>query len=132
MSKLTYVHDYVKSSLVDGKRTVHEERIMQGDKGVSIKFYSKKDDEIEKISIYGNDGEYKMKIQKDGKVEEKKLSHDEVVKEVSKNKKLAFAESFVSKSFKKLKGGAKSKSRTKSKSKSKSRSRSRSRKHRKH
>lgn len=78
---------------------VHEEIIRLGDKGLFIKVYHKDKNDVYKIMIIGKDGDFTMKTSKgkDSDVKEKKMSKAEVIKEIKKNDKLAFASDFAEK-----------------------------------
>jgi hypothetical protein len=88
---LTYLHKVLEQSVKDGKSFTHEESVIHGPRGLTIKYYSKKDDDVEKIVIYSKDGSFVMKS--DGG--EKTLSKDELIKELESNKKLKFALAYV-------------------------------------
>ena len=115
MSKLNFLHDVKNRSIKDDKVTVDEEYIIDGPKGITIKYYHKEGTEIEKISISGKDDSYRMIVISGGEKKESTLSKSDLAKEIAKNKKLAFAKDYS----KSQKGGRKS-SRSGSKSKSKS------------
>ncbi len=88
---LTYLHKVLEQSVKDGKSFTHEESVIHGPRGLTIKYYSKKDDDVEKIVIYSKDGSFIMKTDKG----EKTLSKDELIKELDSNKKLKFALAYV-------------------------------------
>lgn len=102
MSKLNYLHKELKQSLKDGVVTTYEEVIIDGPKGVTIKYFSKDGNSEEKITINEKNGKFILKIKNGDKVDEKSLSKDEFIDELKKNKKLKFAADFV----KTQKGGA--------------------------
>lgn len=114
-SNVKYLHE-VKTKLVkDGVVEVHEEFVIDGDRGLTINYYHKDAKGIEKINIKSSGDGYVMKIINGDEKEEKNLSRSELIKEVSKNKKLSFAKEHVSKAMsrshgKKHKGGSKRKS----------------------
>ena len=95
---LNYLFKNFQQTVKDGKATTFEEIVLDGPRGISIKYYSKSGSEVEKIVIYGKDDEYKMKTS-DG---EKVLTKSELVAELKSNKKLKFAADFA----KTLKGGS--------------------------
>lgn len=130
-SALTYLHKVFNQSLKDGVVTTYEEIIIEGPKGITVKYYSKDGKNEEKITIFGKDDKFKMTIKEGDKKEEKTLTKEELMSELKKNKKLKFAADFT----KTQKGGmwidgemsrpkkassAKKVKKTKSKSKSKS------------
>lgn len=95
--KWAFLHELEKKSVKDGKVVVHEEKIYQGDKGITIKYYHKEGDAKEKIRISGSGESYKMSVtDKNGKVSESELNKKEMLKELSSNKKLEFAKEFAS------------------------------------
>ena len=77
------------------KSNVHEEYFVKGDRGVMIKYYHKDKDGIEKILIVGRDDKFILKTMNGDNTDEKTITKDELVKEVSKNKKLAFAKELI-------------------------------------
>jgi hypothetical protein len=97
MSKPKFVHEDKKSSLVDGKKEVHEEFIIDGDEGLFIKFFQQEGDKSEKITIKSKGSKFSMITSKgkDDKGKEEELTHDELVKELSKNNKMKFAIDYV-------------------------------------
>lgn len=125
-SSLTFLHKVLEESIKDGKKATHEEQVIHGSKGLTIKFYHKKDNKVEKISIRSEGDEYKMTHQDGDKKEEKTLSKKEMIDVVSKNKDLAFAKEYVSKH---MKGGYRHMSRKSSRKASKKASKKASRKH---
>ena len=89
--KLTFLHKVLEQSVKDGKSYTYEESVVHGPRGLSIKYYSKKDDKVEKIVIYSKDGQFVMKSND----KEKTLSKDELIKELDSNKKINFALAYV-------------------------------------
>ena len=108
MSKIDILHNYKLESIKNGKKIVDEEFFIKGEKGMTIKFYHKEDDNKEKILITGKNGKYIMKTQgKDKEVIEKELDEEELKKEL-KSPKLKFAKDlFKGASSDKLIGGVK-------------------------
>lgn len=102
MSKLTYLHKVLHQSLKDGVMSTYEEIILDGPKGITVKYFSKTGKESDKIKIVGKDDKFEMTVQEGDKVEKKTLTKDELVSELKKNKKLKFASEFT----KTQKGGA--------------------------
>ena len=66
---VTFLHDVKNKSVVDGKRVTHEEFVIHGSKGLTIKFFHKDDKGTEKVVIYEKDGKYMLK---EGEGESKK------------------------------------------------------------
>ena len=108
MSKIDILHNYKLESIKNGKKIVDEEFFIKGEKGMTIKFYHKEDDNKEKILITGKNGKYIMKTQgKDKEVTEKELDEEGLKKEL-KSPKLKFAKDlFKGSSSDKLIGGVK-------------------------
>jgi hypothetical protein len=99
MSVIEVLHDVRNFSIKKGKKVKDEEYVIQGEKGLKIKYFHKDDKTAEKIVITGKDGVYKMKSTIDGEVTEKDLDEKALEKEL-KSAKLKFAKE-------QLKGGAK-------------------------
>jgi hypothetical protein len=131
MPDLTYLHKVFNQSLKDGVVTTYEEQIIDGPKGVTIKFYSKDGKSEEKIQIMSKGDKFLM-LTKDGeKKDEKTLSKDELLDELKKNKKLKFASDFAKTKkgetlLERSKRASSTKNVKKTKTKSKSKSASRS------
>ena len=127
MSKLSYLHKIMNQSLKDGVVSSYEEQIIEGPKGIFIKYFNKTGQNSEKIKIMGKGDKFEIIIQENDKKEKKILTKDEFIAEIKKNKKLKFAVEFT----KTQKGGAwlnRPTKKTKSKSKSKSKSMARPKK----
>ena|ERR1700744_3692207 len=124
-SNIVYLHDVKNTSISDGKKITHEEYVIDGDKGLLIKYYHKEGDEAEKIIIARKGSGFVMKTVKGEKKDEKDLNKEELDKELSKNKKLKFAAEYV-KALQQ--GGIRKRSRKGSKKVSKKVSKKRSRK----
>ena len=94
-STLSYLHKVFNQSLKDGVVTTYEEIIIDGPKGITLKFYNKDNKKEEKITIFGNGNNFKMttKIGDDKKEEE--LTKDQLLDVLKKNKNLKFASEFV-------------------------------------
>ncbi len=99
MSVLNVLHDVRNLSIKKGKKVQDEEYVIQGEKGLKIKYFHKDDKTAEKIVITGKDGVYKMKSTINGEVTEKDLDEKGLEKEL-KGSKLKFAKE-------QLKGGSK-------------------------
>ena len=96
-SNIKYLHEVKTKQVKDGVVEVHEEFVIDGDKGLTINYYHKDSAGIEKINIKGSGDQFVMKVIVGEQKEEKNLSRAELVKEVGKNKKLSFAKDHVSK-----------------------------------
>jgi hypothetical protein len=101
MSKPKFLHEKKATTVVDGKRVTEEEFLIDGDKGLYIKYFSQEGDKKMKIIVKSKDGSYVLIIS-DGsdKGTEKELSHEELVKELSKHKHMAFATDYLKKNKK--------------------------------
>ena len=86
--------------IVDGVKTVDEEYIIKGDKGLKVKYYNVRGDKIEKIVITGKDGSYKMKKSVNKEITESDLD-DAGLKAELKTSKLKFAAPYLKSSDKK-------------------------------
>lgn len=75
-------------------RTVDEEYIIRGDKGLKIKYFNVRGDDIEKIVITGKDNEYKMKKTLGTNVVESTLDNKGLSTEL-KSSKLKFAKEYL-------------------------------------
>ena len=118
MSSINILHDIRNLSIKNGKKVVEEEYVIQGDKGLKIKYYYKDEKKKEKITITGKDGKYIMKTIIDDKVDEKELD-EKGLKAEMKNSKLKFAKEQLggatSGKINDLEGGAKKRSKSGSK-----------------
>jgi topoisomerase IA-like protein len=95
MSNLKFLHKVENRSFKDGVSKIHEESIVDGQRGISIKFFKKDDSGVERIHINGKDNKYVMKTRKGDKTDEKVLTKDELLAELNKNKSLKFAAEFA-------------------------------------
>lgn len=94
-SSVVFLHDQRSKSISNGKKLVTEEYIIHGDKGLLIKYYHKDGDNTEKIIITKKGDNYLLKTDVNGTKEEKELSKDAIIKEITKNKNLTFALQYV-------------------------------------
>lgn len=115
LSGLTFLHKIVKQSVENDKVSTYEENVIDGARGLFIKFYSKENNNIKKITVHKNsDGTYTAKI--DGNTETLNSVKD-LQAFVKKTAELDFAKKYVS-GLKEQKGGVKKSSkRTKKASK---------------
>jgi len=86
--KLIFLHDLKHRSIDNDKKMTHEEFVIHGSKGLTIKYFHKDDKTSEKIVISERDGKYMMKSTIGESHEEKELSKDELVDLLTKNKSL--------------------------------------------
>lgn len=96
-SQVTFLHDSKMTSIENGKKVIHEEYVIHGTKGLLIKFFHKDEKSSIKIIVSKKEGseKYMMKMQEGDKKEEKELTKEEVMKEISKNKNLKFAVDYL-------------------------------------
>ena len=85
MSSINILHDIRNLSIKNVKKVVKEEYVIQGEKGLKIKYYYKDDKKKEKITITGKDGNYLMKSIIDDKVDEKELDEKGLKSELKKD-----------------------------------------------
>lgn len=101
MSDLKFLHKVKNQFLKNGVVETYEEEIIDGAKGIRIHFFKKDAKGVERINIYGKDGEFVMDVMKDDKNDKKTITLAELKAELSKNKNLKFAADFA----KSVKGG---------------------------
>lgn len=102
-SDLKFLHQVSNVSIKDGKKVVHEEQVIHGERGLKFKYYHKEGDKVEKITgIQKPDGSWVI-ITVDGgdKKEEENVTKEDVLKLLKKEKHLAFALEYI----KDVKGG---------------------------
>ena len=90
-SNLNYLHKNVQQSVKDKKASTLEEIVIDGPRGLSIKYFYKSGDKVEKIVIFEKNGEFTMKSA-DG---EKTMNKAELLDELKSNKKLKFADEYT-------------------------------------
>jgi len=95
MSKIVYLHSVNESYIKNGKKTKHEEYIIEGPRGFMAKYYHKEDDESEKIIIIKKNNDYIYKTIVNDKKDEKTFSLDELLKTISKNKNLKYISDYL-------------------------------------
>lgn len=119
-SNVVFLHSISSTSIADGKKEIHEEFIIHGDKGLSFKYYHKDEKGVERFSGHQNaDGTFNITVMSGEKKEQKTVTKEELLKEIGKNKSLKFAVDYL----KKQKGGSRKRSRKGSKRSSKRSSR---------
>lgn len=96
--ELTYLHKKSHTEVKAGKVMVVEEQVKDGPKGISFKFYQKKDNKVTKVVGFQINGKFTLKITRDGKNEPEKagLGKTEVLKALSSMKDLEFATKYLS------------------------------------
>lgn len=98
-----YLHSYALKTLNKDFVEQTEEYIVDGEKGILVKYFHVEKNSKKKIVIKGNkDGSFLVKTEIGAKKEEKTMSKDELVKMVKADKELKFVEEFL----KTQKGGA--------------------------
>ena len=118
--EIKFLHDKRDVSIVNGKKIVHEEYIILGPKGLTVKFYHKEGDQSEKYIIKAVEGDkFKfISMKNDEEKKEEVFTKEDLLDEIKKHKLLKFALDFI----KTQKGGAKVKSTSKKSSKKGSKS----------
>ncbi len=126
-----FLHESIQTKVSNGKRSAHEEFLIHGDRGMTIKFFHKDDKKVEKIVIVKKpEGGYLMKVTVDGKQTERTIANKEdLVKELKKNKDLEFAVDYVKNAKDLARAGSKKSSKKGSKKSSKKGSKKGSKKH---
>lgn len=102
-SNIEFLHEIKQSTIKDGKRVKHEEFIILGAKGLTIRFFHQEGDETVKHHITRNeDGTFTLKttLNKE-QVPAETLSKADLLKKIGKDKLMAFAVNFL----KAMKGG---------------------------
>ncbi len=113
-SNIVFLHDVRNASIINGKKIVHEEYVINGPKGLLIKFYHKENDVTVKYVIKALDANnFKFKSMIGEKVSDQTYSKDDLLNELKKHKDLKFALDYI----KTQKGGAKVSSKGASKKK---------------
>ena len=103
-SEINFLHDKRNVSISNGLKIVHEEYIIDGEKGLMIKFYHKEGDNFNKVTVKAlGDGNYKfISSRNDEDKREETLSKKDLLEELKKSKMLKFALDYLDKQ----KGGA--------------------------
>jgi hypothetical protein len=116
MSKLDFKHSHTRENIVNGKRVLEKEMVMDGNaKGLSFSFLMKTDSDFMKVyarEVSKDQFEYTVQKGEDKKTDNVDLK--KLTELVKKNKKLDFVTSYL----KKRKGSRLSRSMSRSKSKS--------------
>lgn len=104
-NKVKFLHEVATKEISGDKKIIHEEYIIDGEKGLMIKYYHKEGDAIEKIVIMKKGDQYSVRVTKGDKdkMEESNMSKDELMKMLGKHKGMKFAADFL----KSQKGGKK-------------------------
>ena len=109
-----YLYQQTSKQMEDGFVVQREEYIVDGERGIKIKFFSIDKKDRKKVVILRNkDGKFMMKVSLNGKEDEQNLSIDELTKRVKDDKDLKFVVDFL----KTQKGGEWAMERTKRSSK---------------
>jgi hypothetical protein len=95
--KYTFLHEINQKKIDGDKIEVHEENIIKGSRGLSFKYYHK--DNNQKVKIQGrqnDDGTWDLiTIMDDKREEKKKLSKNDLMKEIEKYKYLKFVSDYL-------------------------------------
>ncbi len=106
-TKLTYLHKKSHTEIKGDDKLVVEEVVMDGPRGVSFKFFHKKNDKTKKVTGRQDEaGKFSLRVMEDKevKLDEKDLSLADLLKHLKKMKDLDFAVKYLS-AAKKQKGG---------------------------
>ena len=94
--KLSFKHHVLNEYIKDGAKSVHEEKIYQGSKGLTIKFFYKDGRSKIRYTIKQADGKYLFVINKNENApEQQTLTKDELIKAITGIKELKFALDFL-------------------------------------
>lgn len=98
-SDVKFLHDRRHVSISNNKKSIVEEYIIDGSKGLLVKFFDKKDDKFTKITIKStDDGNYRYITVSDTKDrEEQTLNKKDLLAILKKNKNLDFAIDYITK-----------------------------------
>ena len=103
MVKVNFVHSVKTMTIVNDKPIIHEEYIIDGAKGIFIKYYHKENDIIEKIIIKGDNDKFNVKMLLGDKKEEKVIDKKELIQLIKSTKLLVFAKPYASAQLKRSK-----------------------------
>jgi hypothetical protein len=98
-SDIKFLHDKRNVSISNGHKIVHEEYVIDGSKGVMIKFYHKEGDEFNKVTIKAlEDGTYRFISSSNNEDKrEEIMSKKDLLKELNKSKMMKFAVEYLEK-----------------------------------
>lgn len=98
-SDVKFLHDQRHVSISNNKKSIVEEYIIDGSKGLLVKFFDKKGDKFTKITIKStDDGNYRYITVSDTKDrEEQTLNKKDLLAILKKNKNLDFAIDYITK-----------------------------------
>jgi hypothetical protein len=102
MVKLNYYYANKKVTYENDKPVTHEEMIIDGPKGLLIKYYHKENDVVNKITIKSKDGKYSVNVISGDKKEDSEIDKKELVKLLKTHKLLTFAKDYASQQLKRL------------------------------
>ena len=113
MSKKIYIHQYKKEYRMNEEKTLEEEYLRDGIKGISFKSLKltkgKKESFLKLSGKELEDGTFGVTIKKDGKTKQETLKQKEFIAFLKKHKDLSFVSDYISKTMDKfrktLKGG---------------------------
>ena len=98
---LKHKHQFSTTDIKDGKAIVKEEFIIEGDKGIMFKYYSKEGDSKTKITGRSNpdDDSFSVRTSQNGKEPtEENMSRADLIKMLSKDKNLKFVTDYLKRS----------------------------------
>jgi hypothetical protein len=94
-SNLSFLHESRQTSIKNGKKVVHEEIIIDGPKGVTIKYFHNEDGQKEKINIIGRNGSFSVREIKNDQVTDNTMNIEDLKDFIKKNDKLKFVRDFA-------------------------------------
>ena len=116
--KIEFLHDIKETHIANGHKTVHEEHMVRGSRGVLIKYYSKDGDKKEKYVIILKDGGFLVKTQHGEEKSETTMSKEELSAFLKKTPALKFAVNLLKQLGGRRRKGSKKSSKRRSKKRS--------------
>jgi len=136
MSKKIYIHQYKKEYRMNEEKTLEEEYLRDGIKGISFKSLKltkgKKESFFKLSGKELEDGTFGITVKKDGETKQETLNQKDFIAFLKKHKDLSFVSDYISKTMDKfrktLKGGKRRRKTSRKSSKKKSKRKSSKRK----
>ena len=98
-SGLKYLHKISTEEIKNGKKVTHEEKIVEGTKGFTAKYFHKEGNKSNKTIVLSKDsGKYLLKVNVNGEPKEMTLTKDELLSELKKRKELKYIHDYVKES----------------------------------
>lgn len=95
---MTYLHSVKNKSIVDGKKVMSDELIVDSDKDLKIKYFRKSEDKMEKILITHdkkNPDVYHFEVRINEEVNKQELTKKDLLKAISKMPELKFIHDYL-------------------------------------